>query len=175
MVSPSRRRDAVKYLLGRHRVSERRACQLVGQHRSTQRYASQPPTLELELVKRMNELAERHRLGGLDVELVIGELPTELPTAFTTALYGIAVEAVRNVVRHADATRCRVELHRANEGALLLTVTDDGVGIAEDVASGVGLQSMRERADAIGATLAVAPVAGGGTRVELRTASVVTT
>lgn len=64
MVSPSRRRDAVKYLLGRHRVSERRACELVGQHRSTQRYASQPPTLELELVARMNELAERHPRYG---------------------------------------------------------------------------------------------------------------
>ena len=64
MVSPSRRRDAVKYLLGRHRVSERRACQLVGQHRSTQRYASQPPTLELQLVARMNELAERHPRYG---------------------------------------------------------------------------------------------------------------
>ena len=57
----------------------------------------------------------------------------------------------------------------------MLSVTDDGVGIADDVASGVGLQSMRERAEAIGATLAVAPAAGGGTRVELRTASTVTT
>jgi transposase InsO family protein len=57
MVSPSRRRDAVTYLLGRHPVSERRACKLVGQYRSTQRYAAQPATLELQLVARMNELA----------------------------------------------------------------------------------------------------------------------
>ena len=39
MVSPARRRDAVRYLVGRHKVSERRACQVVDQHRSTQRYA----------------------------------------------------------------------------------------------------------------------------------------
>lgn len=64
MVSPSRRRDAVSYLVKRHRVSERRACKLLGQHRSTQRYASQLPTLELELVRRMNELAERHPRYG---------------------------------------------------------------------------------------------------------------
>jgi putative transposase len=37
-VSPARRRDAVRFLVRRRRVSERRACQLVGQHRSTQRY-----------------------------------------------------------------------------------------------------------------------------------------
>jgi transposase InsO family protein len=51
-------------LVKRHPVSERRACRLIGQHRSTQRYASQPPGLELELVKRMNELAARHPRWG---------------------------------------------------------------------------------------------------------------
>ena len=79
------------------------------------------------------------------------------------------------MVRHADATTCRIELRRGGDGSLVLTVTDDGIGIPDDVASGVGLQSMRERAEAIGASLTVAPAAGGGTRVELRTASVVTT
>jgi putative transposase len=64
MVSPSRRRDAVTYLCRRHRVSERRACQLLGQHRSTQRYVPQPPLLEQRLVERMNELAERHPRYG---------------------------------------------------------------------------------------------------------------
>jgi transposase InsO family protein len=45
-------------------VSERRACQLLGQHRSTQRYVSAPPLLEERLVARMNELAERHPRYG---------------------------------------------------------------------------------------------------------------
>jgi transposase InsO family protein len=48
----------------RHPVSKRRACQLVGQHRSTQRYESQPPEFELTLVKRMNELAAKHPRWG---------------------------------------------------------------------------------------------------------------
>ena len=52
MVSPSRRRDAVRYLVARHPVSERRACNLLGQHRSTQRYVSAPPELEQRLFKR---------------------------------------------------------------------------------------------------------------------------
>ncbi len=63
-MSPARRRDAVRYLRRRHRVSERRACRLVGQHRSTNRYRAQSGEFELRLVKRMNELAELHPRYG---------------------------------------------------------------------------------------------------------------
>lgn len=59
MVSPTRRRDAVNYLTRRHRVSERRACKVIGQHRSTQRYQRIAPDFEQKLVKRMNQLADR--------------------------------------------------------------------------------------------------------------------
>lgn len=64
MVSPSRRRDAVTYLCRRHPVSERRACKLVGQHRSTNRYRAQPAEFELRLVARMNELADTYPRWG---------------------------------------------------------------------------------------------------------------
>jgi putative transposase len=64
MVSPSRRRDAVHYLCRRHGVSERRACLLVDQHRSTNRYRAVAPELELRLVARMNELAAKHPRYG---------------------------------------------------------------------------------------------------------------
>lgn len=64
MVSPARRRAAVAYLMHRHRVSERRACEVVEQHRSTQRYVVRPPEFELRLVRRMNELADRHPRYG---------------------------------------------------------------------------------------------------------------
>jgi putative transposase len=64
MVSPARRRDAVAYLQRRHKVSERRACNVVGQHRSTNRYEARPADLELRLVKRMNELAALHPRYG---------------------------------------------------------------------------------------------------------------
>jgi transposase InsO family protein len=63
-VSPARRRDAVRYLKRRHRVSERRACRLVGQHRSTNRYRAQAGEFELRLVGRMNELAVAHPRYG---------------------------------------------------------------------------------------------------------------
>jgi hypothetical protein len=64
MVSPARRRDAVRFLVRRRRVSERRACRLVGQHRSTQRYERVAPEYELRLVARMNDLAAAHPRYG---------------------------------------------------------------------------------------------------------------
>ena len=64
MVSPARRRDAVAHLRRRFRVSERRACKVVGQHRSTQRYRPSSPEFEQRLVKRMNELAAAHPRYG---------------------------------------------------------------------------------------------------------------
>jgi transposase InsO family protein len=64
MVSPARRRDAVRYLCRRHKVSERRACQLVGQHRSTQRYAPIPSDYETRLVAEMHALANEHPRFG---------------------------------------------------------------------------------------------------------------
>jgi signal transduction histidine kinase len=134
-----------------------------------------PVLLEEGLTAALTELAERHRITGLGIELSVGELPAGVPTQITTALYGIAVEAVRNVVRHAGATACRLDLVCDTDGSLVLSVTDDGVGIPDDVESGVGLQSMRERAEAIGAVLTVEPAAGGGTRVELHAPSVVST
>jgi putative transposase len=64
MVSPARRRDAARYLQRRHRVSERRACRVVGQHRPTHRYRRTEPEYELKLVGRMNELAALHPRYG---------------------------------------------------------------------------------------------------------------
>ena len=64
MVSPARRRDAVAHLRRRFDVSERRACTLVGQHRSTQRYSPASPEFEQRLIRRMNELASKHPRYG---------------------------------------------------------------------------------------------------------------
>ena len=64
MVSPTRRRDAVAFLVRRHKVSERRACKVVGQHRSTQRYAPVPGDFETRLIKAMHAHAEANPRWG---------------------------------------------------------------------------------------------------------------
>jgi signal transduction histidine kinase len=143
--------------------------------RSLARELVPPVLLENGLPAALEELAARQRMAGLDVQLSIEGAPATLPLPLTTALYGIAVEAVRNVVRHAGATSCRLSLTGHPDGRLVMTVTDNGVGIPPHVEPGVGLQSMRERAEAIGASLTVAAAEQGGTRVELRTAAAVST
>jgi signal transduction histidine kinase len=96
------------------------------------------------------------------------ELPP-LPAAVEVAAYRIAQEALTNVSRHAQAKTCRVRLSVDEvAGALGLEVIDDGVGISEDRVAGVGLSSMRERAEELGGTLAIEPRPEGGTRVLAR-------
>jgi putative transposase len=63
-VSPERRRRAVTHLQGRFRVSERRACRLTSQHRSSQRYYPRRVPDELLLRERLRLLARRHPRYG---------------------------------------------------------------------------------------------------------------
>jgi signal transduction histidine kinase len=92
-----------------------------------------------------------------------------LPAAVEVAAYRIIQEAMTNVARHAHARTCRVRLSVDQTGSVLeLETTDDGVGMPEDRRAGVGLSSMRERAEELGGTLVVEPVPEGGTRVLAR-------
>ena len=97
-----------------------------------------------------------------------GDMPT-LPAAVEVAAYRIAQEAITNVARHAHAKTCRVRLSvDRGSGVLEVEITDDGAGVPEVRVAGVGLSSMRERAEELGGTLAVEPKPEGGTRVLAR-------
>ena len=73
MVTPDRRRRAVTVLQVRFGVSERRACRVVGQHRSTQRRPARPvPDAEVKLRRRLRRFARRHsRLGWRKAHTVV--------------------------------------------------------------------------------------------------------
>jgi signal transduction histidine kinase/streptogramin lyase len=99
-----------------------------------------------------------------------------LPPDVHVALYRIAQEALNNVVKHARADRVKIclrypsglsEQGTTEETALELTVTDDGRGFDPHHASPqqLGLGIMRERAESVGATLAIESQPGHGTRV----------
>lgn len=102
---------------------------------------------------------------GLRVELTVEDL-CSAPAAVEVALYRVAQEALTNVVRHAAATRARVALS-VRAGEVLLDVTDNGSGGAHARSGGLGLDTMRERAEEIGGSLRVTSRPGGGTTVEL--------
>lgn len=73
-------------------------------------------------------------------------------------------EALMNVVKHAGATRCDVQLGQ-NGGHVRLTVTDDGAAI--DVVDGAGLTGMRERVEAVGGSVDIDRHSSGGLRLQV--------
>ena len=92
----------------------------------------------------------------------------DLPAPVHIAAYRIAQEALSNVTRHARAENVWLTLESRTR-RLALTVEDDGVGFmpADPVPAHLGLRTMRERSEEIGAVLRVDSVVGGGTVVNL--------
>ena len=133
-------------------------------------YALRPPALdELGLVSALREQAAQYvnsAGGGLHVSIEAPEPLPPLPAAVEVAAYRIALEALTNAVRHAQARSCQVRL--AVNGALELEIADDGVGLPADARAGVGLSSMRERAAELGGTCVIEATSPGGSRVGAR-------
>jgi two-component system, NarL family, sensor histidine kinase UhpB len=85
----------------------------------------------------------------------------------STAVFSIFEEAMTNVMRHAQATQVAIKLEMGN-GELLLTIRDNGRGIAEAEKSdrlSLGLLGMRERASLIGGQVDITSSEGKGTVV----------
>jgi signal transduction histidine kinase len=103
---------------------------------------------------------------GIRAECISDGTGEQLGFAAQAELLRITQEALANARKHADATRVRVQVEPISAG-LRLTVTDNGRGFEPSAggSTGYGLRSMRERADAIGASLTVESEPQGGTRV----------
>ena len=122
-----------------------------------------PPALDdLGLLAAIEQQAERAS-SQLSVDVDADDI-TGLPAAVEVAAYRIVSESLANVVKHSGATRCTIRLV-PGERALEIEVSDDGRGIEPDVAAGVGLLSLRERADELGGQCQVTCPESGGTRV----------
>ncbi len=126
------------------------------------------------------------RLGLVEALTMLGETLADHDIVTTIALhddlgridrrtalnvYRIFQEAVANVARHSEARNCTL---RSFTDALevVIELEDDGGGIAHDAvaAAGIGILSMQERAQTIGATLTLTRATMGGTRVTVRLA-----
>ena len=92
----------------------------------------------------------------------------DLPGEVEEHLYRIASEALHNVINHAEAESATVSVIN-HDRELRVEVSDDGAGFDPGVAhpGHLGLSTMAERAETIGATLAVTSTPGGGTSVVL--------
>lgn len=119
-------------------------------------------------------VADFGQLAGLDVRLEIddGAEKLSLPPSAEFQLVRIVQEALANVRKHADARTARVTVATGVNGELLVAVEDDGRGFAHECRQRTGwphfgLQTMRERAEAIGGTLELDSQPGAGTRVRV--------
>lgn len=131
-------------------------------------YGLRPPALdELGLVGALKEqIASYNQAQGLLITFEAPDNPPPLPAAVEVAAYRIALEAMTNVSRHAGAQHCSVRLSVNND--LCLEVVDDGQGLASGTRAGVGLTSMRERAEELGGMCVAAALPAGGTGVTAR-------
>jgi signal transduction histidine kinase len=121
---------------------------------------------EGDLAEALEVLTERFEGSGLRIDTTFSA-PDTLDTRHQIAIYHVAAEAVLNAYRHAGAAKVEVTVAADDEG-VTLEIVDDGVGVDPQARPGVGLQSMRERADELGGTLTVQPgPTGRGTQVRL--------
>jgi len=113
------------------------------------------------------QVSDLARRTGLGVKLETGAETGDLDRERATAMFRILQEALTNVVRHAEASHVTVRL-MAEADRLVLSVSDDGVGILKEQAASprsLGILGMRERALAFGGSVEVRSRRQGGTVV----------
>lgn len=117
---------------------------------------------DLGLAGALEELAAGFSSRQLSVATGLDDVGP-LPAAVEVVILRVASEALTNTARHSGASTCRIVL-RDVQGAVELTVEDDGTGIAQPNTVGVGLRSMQERVEEVGGRFRVERLTPG-TRV----------
>lgn len=132
-----------------------------------------PPELEdLGLEPALRTLCrEFNGRGGAQVALSTANIPAAVAPELALALFRIAQEALNNIGKHSKATE--VEINFSRKGMdLLLNVNDNGIGFIPGGGKppserGIGLGSMRERAEAVGGYVDLRSSPGTGTKLEV--------
>jgi signal transduction histidine kinase len=118
------------------------------------------------LRRHIGRFAER---TGLVVDFTAEEDDWNLRPEAAFGLTRIVQEALTNAAKHAQARSIQVELRHDSGRGVLCTIQDNGQGFDLNAApAGVGLQAMRERAEALGGTLTMESAPEQGTRIQLR-------
>lgn len=94
----------------------------------------------------------------------------ETSASISTAAYRIVVEAVRNAIRHGQATEISVVAHKVGDG-LRIVIRDNGCGFEPSriPKDRFGIQSMIGRAELVGGNVEIDSTAGGPTTVTFTT------
>lgn len=106
----------------------------------------------------------------LDLSLEIRGIPVGIPSGVALGAFRIAQEAIRNAIQHGNARVVSVVVDRSPT-ELVVSVRDDGVGFGDlgrRSTAGLGLHSMRERAQLLRGCLEIRSTVGVGTEVTAR-------
>ena len=123
---------------------------------------------DLGLINALIALSRRAgRQGDLEIERKLADDLPPLSAELELVIYRVAQEALTNVLRHAEASHCLVEL-QSQDGQVELRVSDDGRGMPGRIeGESIGIEGMRERALLAGGSLAIEARANAGTTVRL--------
>lgn len=101
----------------------------------------------------------------IHVEKEIDLSETDLTDSLKTVIFRISQEAMNNIAKHSKATVVNLSLQKRNSG-IELTIQDNGQGFdADNTRRGLGLSTMRERAELSGGSFDVESVIGKGTLI----------
>jgi PAS domain S-box-containing protein len=163
--APPEHRETVDYLL-------ELLSQAIADTRSLTAQLSPTLLYEVGLGAALEWLGEEaRRRYGLEVEVAGDDEGSPLDDEIKAFLFRACSELILNVAKHAGASRAWVALE-CSRGRASLVVQDDGRGldpaaVAQNRRGGLGLFSLRERAEFLGGGFAVERRAGGGTRTRL--------
>ena len=124
-----------------------------------------PELMNTRLPELLQQLAEA-AMGSKEMEITINVTENDiLSPEMQIAFYRITQEALNNILKHARATQAAITFHSSLQQAIL-NVKDNGRGFdTGSTSKGIGLHTMRERADALGATFEVKSQVGQGTEI----------
>src|SRR5215471_2375492 len=130
---------------------------------------TEPERAPLPGIGQLGELLEQTRATGLAVSFTVEGVPQPLPDGAALAAYRIVQESLTNTRKHGGPRATAQVLLRYLEDALLLRVTDDGLGgTAASDGAGHGLTGMRERVAVYGGWVQAGPRPAGGYHVTAR-------
>ena len=89
---------------------------------------------------------------------------TQVPDPLKAVIYRIVQEAMTNIAKHSKANHVSISLMRKMDGRTELVIEDNGIGFdMESIKKGLGLGSMRERAEFSGGSFDIESVREKGT------------
>ena len=129
-----------------------------------------PPVLETEglVMALQHRLDAVEKRAGMDARLISDHLP-RLSDQVSEELYSITIEALNNILKHAQAEKVTITI-RSDEEVLNLEVSDDGQGFDSETAyngGGMGLANMADRAAKLDADLTIYSSPDQGTRIRI--------